>query len=651
MPSGTSAERARTFSSILFKTTLDILLAALVPLGIVVWLSGLRTGEALSDSARDNVQLIASVTANRIDQLVTDTSRLADQISLDHDIVEACRNNSVRNPDVQARLQAVTNTNPDIASVFVINAKAEGISSTQASHVGTSFSFREYATTALAGNATVSPWTVGKISGESGVYFSHPVYASADHSAKPVGATVVKLHGTSIDALVHSVNIGAAGYGILANTDGVIISTPRADEIYHSFSPLSREHEEKINPKLSYSQDSIESIDAPELQAPATDPSAHGSILFTRKSDAGRENWVAGYAPMSSRPWKVLVVQPARQFSAPTRALLRQQGIVALGVAILAGLLAFWRARTLSRPIVALKDASSKLASGDFSVRAPEQGADELQQLARTFNRMVPELQQSVELKKSMELAQRIQQSLLPQQPPTIAGLDVAGRSQYCDATGGDYYDFAESVELPGHQLLLAIGDVTGHGLGAALLMCTARAALRSAALGSTSLGLLMSRINRVLTQDAIQDMYMTMTLAIIDGQAGTVQYACAAHDPIVAYDPATKSFRELSEGSIMLGVMPDMEYETYTASGFTPGTVLFIGTDGIWEAHNAAGEMFGKERMNQAIQENAHGTAAEVGMAVEQALSAFLGKTRIQDDVTYVVVKILAERPLTQAR
>ncbi|MGC4075095.1 MAG: HAMP domain-containing protein [Nibricoccus sp.] len=154
-------------------------------------------------------------------------------------------------------------------------------------------------------------------------------------------------------------------------------------------------------------------------------------------------------AEMREQPWSVLVVQPQKQFGETFIGLLQQQSVVALVVAAAGILLSLWRAHTVVKPLLSLTSASRKLAKGDFTARAFVTSKDEVGQLADTFNHMVPQLEQRVELQKSVELAHKIQQSLLPQQPPHDKGVEIAGKSHYCDATGGDYFDFAEAVDLP----------------------------------------------------------------------------------------------------------------------------------------------------------------------------------------------------------
>lgn len=643
---------------ILVKLSIDLLLIALIPLALVVWLTSRQSRRELEDSARQNVQLLARSTASRLDQLVIDASRAVSQVCLDPDFIALCSANSPTPQllaPVQQRLETVVSTNPDFSSIFVTNAGAMGLASTNPRNVGMDFKFRQYCLEALQGKHFVSEVLIGKTSREPGVYFSAPVLAKAGSATtnpatrmsdggEVVGCVVLKLRGEKLWEIVDAVRIPPNGFAMLIDDGGIVVSHPDKNKLYHSFAPLSSERIKQIDPELRYSQESISSLDMPELQGPLDDQSASGNVMFTMPPEAtesSRSQWVAGYAQMNERPWKVAVAQPLRQFELATQELLRSQAKVALAVAGVVGLLALWRARSIVKPLLSLTSAANQLASGDFTARAKQHSDDEIGQLAGAFNRMVPQLQNAVELQNSMALATEVQQALLPQKPPELRKLDVYGHARYCDSTGGDYFDFADILDWPDRNALIAIGDVTGHGIGAALVMCTARAALRSAALTGGSLGKLLSVVNTILTQDADHRLYMTMTLMVIDPDRGRIRFACAAHDPIIIYQPATDRIDQPEDGEIPLGAMPGTEYFEYSVEGLKPGAVIVLGTDGIWEARNAADEMFGKERLQAVIRANATGTAREIAHAIDVSLSGFLAGRAIQDDVTYVVVKL----------
>ncbi len=152
--------------------------------------------------------------------------------------------------------------------------------------------------------------------------------------------------------------------------------------------------------------------------------------------------------------------------------------IVAVGV----GALSFAAARAVTGPVELLERAVGAVADGDFATRVDIRTGDELENLGASFNAMIPRLEAHTRVQESLALAREVQQQLLPGAAPSFPGLDVAGCSVYCDETGGDYYDFLDLRDVGRHTLGVVIGDVSGHGVAAALLMATARALLHGAA-------------------------------------------------------------------------------------------------------------------------------------------------------------------------
>jgi phosphoserine phosphatase RsbU/P len=234
-----------------------------------------------------------------------------------------------------------------------------------------------------------------------------------------------------------------------------------------------------------------------------------------------------------------------------------------------------------------------------------------------------------------------VQHSLLPDHDPDFPHLDVAGRTKYCDATGGDYFDFIDISSMSPDTVLLALGDVMGHGVASALLMASARAALRAHAEEQGSLAQLMMKVNGVLSHDARHQRFMTMALVAVNAKAGSVRWASAGHDPTVVYFPEDDRFEELEGGDIPLGMMENVLYDEYRRDGLTPGCILLIGTDGIWEMRVATGEYFGKQRLLELVRAHARRSAREIADALEIALGAWRGKEAAQDDVTFVIAKI----------
>ena len=246
------------------------------------------------------------------------------------------------------------------------------------------------------------------------------------------------------------------------------------------------------------------------------------------------------------------------------------------------------------------------------------------------------------EHKKALELAGEVQKSLLPQEKPAVQGLDVAGKNVSCDEIGGDYYDFIWRRESKKGPFSVVVGDISGHGVDSALLMTTARAFLRMRASQPGSIAEIISAMNHHLTLDVLESgRFMTLFYLTVDPQKDRLHWVRAGHDPALIYDPASEQFEELKGDGVALGVNAEFNYTQNSKSGITDGQIIAIGTDGIWEAINHQGEMFGKDRFRDIIRRNARAGAADIINAVYSELSRFTKGRKMEDDITLVVIKI----------
>ena len=185
------------------------------------------------------------------------------------------------------------------------------------------------------------------------------------------------------------------------------------------------------------------------------------------------------------------------------------------------------------------------------------------------------------------------------------------------------------------------MGDVSDHGIQSALLMISARALIRQQAHHSDDIVDIVNEVNQHLCRD-LQDSgyFMTLLLCEIDTSKKTIQWVRAGHDPGILYDKNSESFSELSGFGLPLGIFENSEYDK-SRLPLAPGQIFLFGTDGVWEAHNSKGEMFGKHAVKEIIRAHAHQNAKNIIDEVLQKIVKFTHKHRKEDDVTLVVIKV----------
>jgi sigma-B regulation protein RsbU (phosphoserine phosphatase) len=246
------------------------------------------------------------------------------------------------------------------------------------------------------------------------------------------------------------------------------------------------------------------------------------------------------------------------------------------------------------------------------------------------------------EHKKALALAGEVQKSLLPQSKPDVQGLDIAGRNVSCDEIGGDYFDFLWRRENPDGPFTIAVGDITGHGVDSALLMTSARAFLRMRASQPGTMAEVITAMNRHLTQDVLETgRFMTLFYLTVDPQKNRMNWVRAGHDPAILYDPQQDAFEELKGSGLALGVNAAFEYAENHRRGLANGQIIAIGTDGIWEAFNKKGKMFGKQRFRDIIRQNAKRGADDILNGVYNEIRQFTEGQKSEDDITLVIVKV----------
>lgn len=261
---------------------------------------------------------------------------------------------------------------------------------------------------------------------------------------------------------------------------------------------------------------------------------------------------------------------------------------------------------------------------------------------ARSITRLIDLAIGNNRMLSALELAEEVQQNLLPQEIPKVKGLDIAARIIYCNKAGGDYYDFLNVNDGAAAKLDVVVGDASGHGIAAGLLMATARALIRSRSARPGSLSEIVTEVNHSLTMDIQKtSRFMTLFYLVVDPVNQSLSWVRAGHDAALVYNPSADSFKELLGAGMALGLYENYRYEENKLTNLVKGELILLGTDGIWETRNPDGKLFGKQTVKDILRQNAAASAGEILDNILLALNRFRGGIEPEDDITLVVVKV----------
>jgi serine phosphatase RsbU (regulator of sigma subunit) len=368
-----------------------------------------------------------------------------------------------------------------------------------------------------------------------------------------------------------------------------------------------------------------------------------------------------------------------------------------VALAVLAALLLFIQifalffglriASGITSAVKVLHQGTRRLASGDLTTHLELPNEDELGDLAASFNEMTAAVARGREqavarerLEREMATARAIQERLLPHEAPLLAGFEMSGTSLPSRQVGGDYFDF---LKLPDGRLGLAIGDVSGKGMPAALLMSNLQASLQGQVIHPSSVSEIVGRVNDLLVRSTDPHMFTTFFYGVLDRDVATFTSTNAGHNPPLLCR-AGGTLERLTVGGLLLGMLPDQEYAQQVVQ-LDPGDVIVLYTDGITEAVGPLGgsgtavpagfrveqrddagseergkdgqdgengdegeegapedvdNMFGEEALLDVVRRHVGGTAAEIKEAVLTAVARHTAGTPQSDDITLVVLK-----------
>jgi sigma-B regulation protein RsbU (phosphoserine phosphatase) len=325
--------------------------------------------------------------------------------------------------------------------------------------------------------------------------------------------------------------------------------------------------------------------------------------------------------------------------------------------------------RTVTAAVADLHTATLHVDRGDFSHRIPVKSSDQLADLARSFNSMTTSIEKLMQeqrekqrLENELAIAQEVQEQLLPRQISELESLEAHGFWRPARTVSGDYYDF---LAASSHKMILAVGDISGKGMSAALLMATIASAVRAYSLESmpqvrepvavgavagrgrmmatwpegieVSPAALLGLLNHQLYESTPPEKYATLFLAIYDGHSHTLTYSNGGHLPPILIGK-DGSVRRLEAGGTVVGLFDSMTYEEDSVE-MQPGEVFLAYSDGVTEPENEFGE-FGEQRLVELVRENRHMPLPDISQIVTAAVDTWIGDKEQPDDVTLVLAR-----------
>jgi len=314
----------------------------------------------------------------------------------------------------------------------------------------------------------------------------------------------------------------------------------------------------------------------------------------------------------------------------------------------------------LLNPFRKLSEWVKNLGTGEIEDEIDIDSDTEIGEIAQAFSGMTKQLRESQKsladqerIKKEMQVAKEIQQTLLPMEFPELEGYEIAAHYEAAKEVGGDYYDF---VEVDKDTLGIAVADVSGKGVPGSLVMTMIRTALRTEARGMKDAAKVLARVNKFVSNDIKKGMFVTVFYLIIDSKKRSLNYASAGHNPMILYRASTNQTYYLNPKGFPIGVqLPQQDYfDNYIESDtikLTKDDILLLYTDGITEAMNANRDLYGEERLQKVLRGSGKLSASQFAEGLRNDIYSFTEGSPQYDDITLVAIKEKSTREEDELR
>ncbi|HKJ77519.1 MAG TPA: SpoIIE family protein phosphatase, partial [Gammaproteobacteria bacterium] len=641
--------------SLTWKLSLVLLAAALLPMLGTAYYT-LQAGiDRVAGQEQQNLRLLASTTAERIDQFLGNVRKVVHILAADPEVAAFLDSEGAARKRYRATaeksLATIARVVPMFESVYLMDRSGVFVATTNPKVQDKRYDFRPYFRHAIRGELYVSNLLFGSTSGRPGLYFSGPVQ---HEDGRILGVAVIKLRFDAITAILNRIGNERVATPMLVDSHGVVLNHPEPDLHHHSLAPLAPDVERRELKEKGLPVDRIEPLGLDTLwQAISAAPSGEARFQTPRGGPQ-----VAGFAPLERLPWTLVMGKAEARFAAPLNELFHHALYGVSLVAVLVLLFSIGAGGALVRPITRLAGAANRVKRGAIQVEGgpfdPGQLAlapvtrrqDELGELARVFESMAGEVYrrqeeleelvdartreladkhaqlQAVHLRVAEELrvAKSLQQAILPTRFPADPRYDLFAVMTPAREMGGDFYDF---FELTGNRIGVVVADVSGKGVPAAFFMAVARTEMHNAAQAAAGPGEALQAVNEVLCRENPLELFVTVLYGVFDPEGGHFTYACGGHNPPVRTDASGRSDLLPGTDGVALGVMEGLEYDEATVT-LNPSEQVVLYTDGITEAFSAVGEAFGEARLLAACEEEGPHSARTTTERIVAAVDAF---------------------------
>jgi len=464
--------------------------------------------------------------------------------------------------------------------------------------------------------------------------FSVPFYRTVEGRRTFMGVVTADVSLDWLQKLVADIRIYDSGYGFLISQNGSWVTHPMKELVMN----------ETIFGTAEWRNDEVIRKAGKGMLRGESD------FIQTRSLITGKKHWVY-YMPLRSNGWSLGITVPENELMADLNLLIRNLFILAVLGAVVMFIGTAFIAHSITRPLRALARVTTRLATGDLEAIIPGvQRGDEIGELAYAFQNMTRSLQIYIrnltettaakeKIENELRIAHDIQISILPKLFPPFPDkkeLDIYAILQPAREVGGDFYDF---YFIDDRHLCFTIGDVSGKGVPASLLMAVTTTLLKAKAVPGATPELIFNKVNNDLCAEEQNNMFVTAFLGILDIVTGELAYSNAGHNlPYLRLSDG--SIRQLEkEKTIVLGILKNFTFRPQSIC-LQPGEAIFLYTDGITEAMNPSFELFNEKRLEEILHQHSDRSSQELTLKLVEAVHEYAQGAPQSDDITFVALR-----------